>query len=107
VACANFGHQASFVTALPDNEIATTALRKLGYWGVDTSHVLRTGKRIGVYYLEEGVYQRPSSVIYDRADSSMATVSPDAFDWDGDPQQCGLVSLHGHHARAFGQRGGG
>ena len=37
---------------------------------------------MGIYYLEAGADQRPSKVIYDRANSAIMEVSPGAFDWE-------------------------
>ena len=51
--------------------------------GVDTNFVLRTKKgRLGLYFLETGANQRPSNVIYDRADSAVSITSPDQYDWE-------------------------
>lgn len=82
VACASLGQSATFVTALPDNDLAATALRQLAFFNVDTSHVERFGKRIGVYYLEGGYGSRSAQVIYDRENSAFALTPPDAYDWD-------------------------
>jgi 2-dehydro-3-deoxygluconokinase len=49
---------------------------------VDTSLIVRSGERIGTYYLEAGANQRPSVVVYDRAHSSIAEAGPEQFDWD-------------------------
>jgi len=37
---------------------------------------------LGIYFLENGANQRPSTVVYDRAHSAMATASPADFHWD-------------------------
>ena len=50
--------------------------------GVDTSHVVRGGERLGIYFLETGAMQRGSKVVYDRAHSGMATLEPGEIDWD-------------------------
>ena len=76
------GAEASFVTKLPAHEIGQLALNALRRFGVDTSHVLRGGKRVGIYYCEKGASQRASKVIYDRAGSSIAEARPGDFDWD-------------------------
>jgi 2-dehydro-3-deoxygluconokinase len=83
VALANYGLEAEFVTALPDNDIAEACIREIRGFGVDTSHVVRGGERMGIYFLEAGANQRPSKVIYDRAGSAIAGVAADAFDWQG------------------------
>jgi 2-dehydro-3-deoxygluconokinase len=69
------------VTALPDNAIGDACLAALRGLGIGTRHVLRSGDRLGVYYLEGGSNQRPSRVIYDRAGSSFAETDPQQFDW--------------------------
>jgi 2-dehydro-3-deoxygluconokinase len=79
---ANFGLTAAFVTALPKNSIADSAVRYLRSLGVDTSFIVRQGARMGIYFLEAGANQRPSNVVYDRADSSISTAQADDFDWD-------------------------
>ncbi|NJB87116.1 2-dehydro-3-deoxygluconokinase [Lewinella marina] len=82
VSLANYGQDVSFVSRLPDNDLGECALRSLRAAGIDTTHIVRGGKRLGLYFLETGAVQRPSKVLYDREDSSMATVSPGDIDWD-------------------------
>lgn len=82
VSLANFGEQASFVTALPDHAIGQGAVDSLRAFGVDTSLIVRGGERVGIYYLEKGAAQRGSVCIYDRANSAFASAEPDSFDWD-------------------------
>lgn len=81
VALSNYGLDAGFVSALPDNDIGEAAIRELRSFGVDTSHVRRSGDRVGIYYLESGANQRPSKVVYDRARSSICEAAPGDFDW--------------------------
>jgi 2-dehydro-3-deoxygluconokinase len=81
VSLANFGLDAAFVTALPDNDIGDAALGELRRFGVDVSHIVRQGQRIGIYFLEAGADQRPSKVTYDRGGSAIADAEPDVFDW--------------------------
>ena len=81
VSLANFGQEARFVTKLPDNEIGRAALCAVQKYGVDTSCLLRGGKRIGIYYLEKGASQRPDQVIYDRENSAFALSEESEFDW--------------------------
>jgi 2-dehydro-3-deoxygluconokinase len=79
---ANFGLNASFITALPQNPIGDAALRSLRAFGVDTSFIVRQGDRMGIYFLEMGANQRPSNVVYDRVGSSISLAKSDDFDWD-------------------------
>ena len=82
VSLAGFGHDAQFVTAVPDNEIGECALAVLRKYQVGTKYVAKEGERLGIYFLESGSSVRPSKVIYDRAHSSISTVRPEAFDFD-------------------------
>ena len=79
----NFGGVARYVTALPKHALAEATLDTLRAVGIDTRFVLRTDRgRLGLYFLETGANQRPSNVIYDRADSAVANTSADEYDWD-------------------------
>jgi 2-dehydro-3-deoxygluconokinase len=83
VALAQFGLPATYVTALPEaNPIADAAIAELRRFGVDTSRIVRSKGRIGIYYLEGGANQRPSKVVYDRTNSSIALAKPGDIDWD-------------------------
>ena len=65
VSCANYGHEAYFVTKLPKHEIGQSAVNALRKYGVKTDYIARGGDRVGIYYLETGASMRPSKVIYD------------------------------------------
>jgi 2-dehydro-3-deoxygluconokinase len=78
----NYGVPAAFVTCLPPNEIGQAAVNYLRRFGVDTSHIIRTGERIGIYFLEIGANQRPSKVIYDRAHSAVSEIKPGTVPWN-------------------------
>lgn len=82
VSLANYNQDVSFVSKLPNNEIGQMAINSLRQYGVDTSHIIRGGNRVGIYYCEKGASQRPSKVIYDRANSSIALAKKEDFDWD-------------------------
>lgn len=82
VSCANYGHDAYFVTKLPKHEIGQSAVNALRKYGVNTSYITRGGNRVGIYYLETGASMRASKVIYDRAGSSIAEADPCDFDFD-------------------------
>jgi 2-dehydro-3-deoxygluconokinase len=82
VSLANYGMDASFVTVLPENDIADACIMELRKFGVDTTKIVRGGDRIGVYFLEAGSVQRPSKVIYDRSYSAIAEAKPGDIDWD-------------------------
>lgn len=82
VSLANYGLDASFVSAFPAHPVGDAAVAELRRFGVETQHILRQGDRMGILFLEAGSNQRPSRIVYDRTDSSIATASPDAFDWE-------------------------
>ena len=82
VSLANYGLDAAFVTKVPAHDIGQCAINELRKYGVDTSMILRGGSRLGVYFVEKGASQRPSKVIYDRANSSIATAEASEFDWE-------------------------
>ena len=81
VSLANYGMDTTFVTVLPDNDIGNACIRELRGFGVDTTKIVRTAGRMGIYYLETGAVQRPSKVIYDRAGSCIAEAKPGDIDW--------------------------
>ena len=82
VSLANYGMDASFVTALPNNAIGEACRRDVRSFGVDVSNIQMTDGRMGIYFLETGSNQRPSKVVYDRAESAIAIAPIDLFDWE-------------------------
>ena len=82
VSCANYGHDAYFVSKLPKHEIGQGAVHALRRYGVHTDYITRGGDRVGIYYCETGASMRPSKVIYDRANSAIAEADPSDFDFD-------------------------
>lgn len=82
VSLANYGMDAAYVTKLPNNPIGNACLAELRKYNVDTKHIARGGERLGIYFVEKGAAQRASNVVYDRANSSIATAKADDFNWD-------------------------
>lgn len=82
VSLTNYGIPASFVTSLPKNDLGDAAIANLKSLDVDTSMIVRSGDRIGIYFLESGAVSRGSKVIYDRANSSFAKLKKGSIDWD-------------------------
>lgn len=81
VSLANYGIETDYITCLPDNPIAERCIMDLRGHKVGVDHIQRTGKRMGILYLETGSNARPSKVCYDREDSSIATITPGSIDW--------------------------
>lgn len=82
VSLANFGIPVSFVTRLPENDIAQACINELRGFGVDIAQIIKGGSRMGIYFLETGAVSRGSKVIYDRSESAIAQIKPGMVDWD-------------------------
>ncbi len=82
VSLANYGLDAYFVSKLPKNHIGQAAVNHLRRFGVNTDYIARGGDRVGIYYLESGASMRPSKVIYDRTNSSIAEADMSDFNFD-------------------------
>ena len=76
------GDDAAYLSVIPANRIGDCAVRSLAMWGVDTSRVIRSGDRLGVYFMEFGASERPNAVVYDRKYSAISLATPDQYDWD-------------------------
>lgn len=81
VSLANYGIDTDYITCLPDNPIAERCIMDLRGHKVGVDHIQRSGKRMGILYLETGSNARPSKIYYDRLDSSIATVAEGSIDW--------------------------
>lgn len=79
VALSQLGIDSSFVTKLPNNDIADACIRELSSFGVDVSSIARGGERMGIYFCENGAGIRPGKVIYDRKNSSVSTAQLSDF----------------------------
>ncbi len=81
VSLAHFGLESYYVTALPKHAVGEAAMKALRAEGVRVDHIVRSGDRVGIYFAESGASQRASTVIYDRAHSSVSALKPDAVNW--------------------------
>ncbi len=79
LACYN--QPTEFVSRVPANDLGDACIAYLRQHGIGTSHILRGGDRLGIYFLEAGAAQRASKVVYDRAGSSFAAIKPGMVDW--------------------------
>jgi 2-dehydro-3-deoxygluconokinase len=82
VSLANYGIDTSFVSAVPKNDIGEAAISSLKSMSVGSSDIIKSGDRLGIYFLESGAVSRGSKVIYDRAGSSFAKLKKGAIDWN-------------------------
>lgn len=82
------GVRSAIITKLPDNKIGRFIKYKIRYGNVSDDYVVydeSDEKRLGIYYYESGAYPRKSSVVYDRANSSMCSlklseINPSVYD---------------------------
>ncbi|HUQ65450.1 MAG TPA: sugar kinase [Flavitalea sp.] len=72
----------AYCSAVPDNYLSTSILQNLQKNGIDTSRMITSGDRIGLYFLAQGTDLKNAGVIYDRANSSTATLKPGQVNWD-------------------------
>ncbi|MGL5955046.1 MAG: PfkB family carbohydrate kinase [Brevinema sp.] len=82
VSCSRFGLPSRYLSAFPKNALGEKAEELLHGQKVDTSAIAWCGDRLGIYFVEKGSNQRGSTVLYDRAHSSIAQATPSDFDWD-------------------------
>ena len=82
VSLANYGVDTQFVTRLPKNDLGECALMEMRKRNVGTKYIERGGDRLGIYFLETGAVSRGSKVVYDRANSSIATIQKGMVDWE-------------------------
>jgi 2-dehydro-3-deoxygluconokinase len=81
VSLARFGVPVRYVTRVPDTPITRTGRRLMQGFHVDTSHFIIGGDRVGLYFVEPGIAQRPSRVVYDRTGSGMASIQTGDILW--------------------------
>lgn len=82
------GVRTAIITKLPDNKIGRFIKYKIRYGNVSDDYVVydeSDDKRLGIYFYESGAYPRKSSVIYDRANSSLCSlrlheINPNIYD---------------------------
>ncbi len=77
------GLRTGIITKLPYNEIGKFVKNKIRYYGVSDDYLVfdkSLHNRLGIYYYENGAYPRKPTVVYDRYDSSIGSISLDEID---------------------------
>ena len=83
IGLAQLGRSVTWVSSLPETPIGRRVSRELQAYGVDVSHVRWSGEeRMGIYYVELAAPPRPVRVVYDRAGSTAAAMTPADFPFD-------------------------
>ncbi|WP_435185073.1 bifunctional 2-dehydro-3-deoxygluconokinase/2-dehydro-3-deoxygalactonokinase [Halobellus sp. EA9] len=79
VATARLGAETTWLSKLPDSPLGRRITAELRSHGVDPAVAWddSADARLGTYYLEHGGDPRGTDVIYDRADASVTTATPD------------------------------
>lgn len=72
----------AYMTSLPDNFLSQQLVGYVNELGIDTSSIQYQGDRVGLYYLHKGKDMKNAGVIYDRSNSSFATLKPGVINWD-------------------------
>ena len=81
VSLATLGDDVTYITRLPDTPVGHAGVESLAALGVDVSHVLYGGGRIGTYYFEPAAGMRAAKVVYDRAGSAYYDLKPGMIPW--------------------------
>jgi 2-dehydro-3-deoxygluconokinase len=81
-ALAAYGIQSYVVSSVPNNAVGDACLAYMRQFGVNLDYVKRNGFRLGIYFVETGAAQRPSTFLYNRKGSSITELRPGDLDWD-------------------------
>ncbi len=83
IALARLGKRVGWVSRLPANALGRKICGEVARHGVDTSRVIwAEGERAGLNFIETATEPRPNLVLYDRAESAVARLSPAELDYD-------------------------
>jgi 2-dehydro-3-deoxygluconokinase len=82
VALSNYGLNCYLVSSVPDNAVGDACLAFMRQYGLNLDYVKRNSFRLGIYFVENGAAQRPSSFLYNRKGSSITELRPGDIDWD-------------------------
>ena len=80
---AMLGVRSAIITKIPKSKMGHFIRNKIRYGNVSDDYLIydrSDEKRLGIYYYESGVYPRKSSVVYDRARSSMCSLRLNEID---------------------------
>jgi 2-dehydro-3-deoxygluconokinase len=82
LALANWNIPIAYCTAMPDHFLSDMILSHYNKMGVDTNTVIKSGERIGSYYLNQGADVKNAAVIYDRKYSSFSELVSSSINWE-------------------------
>lgn len=82
ISIANFGGNVKHISCISNDFIGDTAISYLNKFDLDTSAIIRSGRPLGVYFLEVGAVMRPSAISYNRSHSSFSEIKPSMVNWE-------------------------
>jgi 2-dehydro-3-deoxygluconokinase len=80
-ALAKWNVPVKYGTALPDHYLTDEIIKELQSKKIDADSIIKSGNRIGTYYLPQGADLKNAGVIYDRAHSSFSHLKPGVINW--------------------------
>ncbi|WP_440897655.1 PfkB family carbohydrate kinase [Amphibacillus sp. Q70] len=92
---AQYGHRTAMVSRLPANMLSDHVINYLKSMNVNTDLIAFGGDRLGSYYLEVGVGNRGSKVVYDRKHSSFSQLNETMLDYERILKDATLIHVTG------------
>lgn len=92
---ASFGYDAYFISKIPNNPFGNAVEKHLKSHGVHTDFLIKGGERLGTYYVETGVGERSSQVVYDRKYSSFSQLQPSEVNLENVLKDTSLLHITG------------
>lgn len=90
-----YGLPTQMISILPNNALGEEARREIIGRGLRTDHLIQASGRLGLYFQEQGSDLRAGNIVYDRAHSTFAQITPDTFDADAILDGCNWLHISG------------
>lgn len=81
-ALAKWGVPAKYFTVLPDTAISKNIVAYVAQKQIDSSAIVYTDGRLGIYYLSTGTDMKSAHTVFDRKDSSFSIFKTGQLNWD-------------------------
>ncbi|MGN8644757.1 sugar kinase [Gracilibacillus sp. HCP3S3_G5_1] len=92
----SLGYKSALITTIPDNPLGDAAISHIQKLGISTDYIIRSGKYLGMYFLENGLGARPSRVTYsNRLESSFNTANMSNYPFQHIAEEIDLLHLCG------------
>jgi 2-dehydro-3-deoxygluconokinase len=80
--------QVKYITALPQNYLSDQLIKYFNQRNIDSSSIIYTGNRLGIYYLPVGYDLKNALAFYDREHTSFSALTTEKIDWDKVFEDC-------------------